>query len=75
MEIEFEPNGTPEDIKIGIFHEVDGYFVTNEGTKSKLNYHVWIPGVTHAECDSAYNDLSLAVCRCDYLCKKKITIP
>lgn len=35
------------------------------------NYHVWVPGVTHANCDSAYGDITLAVCRCDYLAEHK----
>lgn len=51
----------------GILHSVNGYYVSNEGTKNKPNYHVWIPGITHAVCDSAYNEISLAVCRCNYL--------
>lgn len=65
------PNGTKDDIKIGILHSVGGYYVSNEGTKQSPNYHVWIPGVTHATCDSAYNELSLAVCRCNYIAKNK----
>lgn len=67
-----EPNGTSEDLKIGVLHSVDGYFVTNEGTKKEPNYHVWIPNITHAECDSAYSELELAVHRCNYLARKKI---
>lgn len=68
------PNGSQDDVKLGILHEVDGYWVSNEGTKNKPNYHVWVPGITHSTCDSAYADLSLAVCRCNYLAKHKITL-
>jgi len=63
----YAPNGTKEDISIGILHSIDGYYVSNEGTKAKPNFHVWIPKQTHAECDSAYAEISLAVCRCNYL--------
>jgi hypothetical protein len=65
---------TPEDIKLNILHSVGGYYVSNEGTKSKPNFHVWIPGVTHATCDSAYADLSIAICRCNYLAKKGVRV-
>jgi len=65
-------NGTDCEIKMNILHSVDGYYVSNEGTKSNPNYHVWVPGITHATCDSAYNDLSLAVVRCNYLFKNKV---
>lgn len=67
----FEPNGTEEEVKLGILHNVNGYWVSNEGTKQKPNYHVWIPSVTHSVCDSAYADISLAVCRCNYLAENK----
>lgn len=67
-------NATQDEINAGILHSVGGYYVSNEGTKSNPSYHVWIPGITHAKCDSAYNDLSLAVCRCNYLAKNKVTI-
>lgn len=70
----YKANGTAEEIRYGILHSVDGYYISNEGSKSKPNYHVWIPTITHAVCDSAYNDLSLAVSRCNYLAKKKLTI-
>jgi len=40
----------------------------------KPNYHVWVPSVTHADCDSAYDDITLAVCRCDYLAKHKVKL-
>ena len=66
-----EPNGTPEEIKLGILHLVDDYYVSNEGTKQKPNFHVWIPDISHAVCDSAYSDISLAVCRCNFLARNK----
>jgi len=56
-----------EDLKLGILHSRRGYWVSNEGSKSNPSFHVWIPGITHSACDSAYSDLSLAVARCDYL--------
>ena len=71
---DYQPNGTPEDIKLGILHSVDNYYVSNEGSKSIPNYHVWVPGVTHSTCDSAYADLSCAVVRCNYLAKNKIQL-
>ena len=61
------PNATKEDIKCGILHSVNGYYVSNEGTKTKPNYHVWVPNGTHVVCDSAYGEISLAVCRCNFL--------
>ena len=64
---DYKPNGTKEDINIGILHSVNGYWVSNEGTKSKPNYHVWKPSVNHSIVDSAYKDISLAVARCNYL--------
>ena len=68
----YEPNGTEEEVKHGILHSVNGYWVSNEGTKQKPNYHVWIPSATHSVCDSAYAEIDLAVCRCNYLAKNKI---
>lgn len=67
----YSPNGTPEDIKAGILHSIDGYWVSNEGTKQNPNFHVWIPQVTHSIVDSAYNEISLAVARCNFLAKYK----
>lgn len=55
----------------GILSEIGGYYVSNEGTKKKPNYHIWVPGITHATCDSAYSDFSLAKTRCEYLYKQK----
>lgn len=70
----YEPNGTKEDIKIGILHSVDGYYISNEGTKSNPKFHVYIPDITHAVCDSAYDEISLAVARCNYLAKNKVRV-
>ena len=67
-----QPNGSKEDISIGILHSSNEYWVSNEGTKLKPNYHVWIPQVTHSICDSAYDDITIAVARCNYLAKSKI---
>ena len=72
--MKYQANGTKEDIKIGILHEVKQYYVSNEGTKSSPNFHVWIPNGTHVVCDSAYNDITLAVCRCNYLAKNNVKI-
>ena len=74
MKNQYKPNGTPEEIKLGILHIVDNYYVSNEGTKDKPNFHVWIPTLTHAVCDSAYGDISLAVCRCNYLARNESKI-
>lgn len=30
-------------------------------------YHVFVPNLTHASCDSAYKDKSIAIERCKYL--------
>lgn len=65
------PNSTIEDFKIGILHSVCGYWVSNEGTKAAPVFHVWIPGITHSTCDSAYDNISLAVTRCNYLAAEK----
>lgn len=70
MQNKYKSNGSPEDIKAGILHSNKGFYVSNEGTKVKPNYHVWVPGLTHSVCDSAYGDISLAVCRCDYLAER-----
>ena len=29
----YEPNGTKEEVTLGILHNVNGYYVSNEGTK------------------------------------------
>lgn len=33
-------------------------------------FYVMVSGVTHSSSDSAYEDLSLAICRCDYLANR-----
>lgn len=72
--MKYDPNGTREDIKLGILHSVNGYWVSNEGSKKEPNFHVWVPNGTHTVCDSAYDDITLAVCRCNYLEKNNILI-
>lgn len=67
----YTPNGTKEDIQLGILHSVGNFWVSNEGTKVKPNFHVWVIGVTHSKCDSAYTDISLAVRRCNFLANRK----
>lgn len=37
--------------------------------KIKNLFHVFVPGITHAICDSAYEEKDLAVSRCKYLSK------
>lgn len=74
MDNRFKPNGTKEDIKLGILHSIGGYYVSNEGTKKQPNFHVWVPGITHAKCDSAYGNIELAVARCNYLAKNNIKL-
>jgi len=63
-----------ENLAIGIYYSIEGYYVSNEGTKKDPLYHVWIPSCTHANCDSAYNDISLAIARCNFLHKNKAKI-
>lgn len=46
-----------------ILHHKNGFYVTKE----RHNYHVWVPGITHSTCDSAYKELELAISRCEYL--------
>ena len=57
-----------------ILHETNNYYVSNEGTKDKPNFHVWVPGITHSKCDSAYSEISLAISRCNYLAKNNIKL-
>lgn len=68
----YRPNANKEEVELGILHNINGYWVSNEGTKQKPNYHVWIPSVTHSVCDSAYADITLAVARCNYLAKHRV---
>lgn len=65
----YQPNGTPEEVNLNILHSVDGYYISNEGTKEKPIFYVWVPDLTHAISDSAYNDITLSVARCNYLAK------
>jgi hypothetical protein len=69
MQDKYKPNATSEDIKLNILHSLNGYWVSNEGSKTKPNFHVWATGQTHSVCDSAYSEISLAVARCNYLAK------
>ena len=50
-----------------ILHTAGPFWVTNEGTKDKPAYHVWVDGITHSVADSAYSDISLAISRAEYL--------
>ena len=50
-----------------ILHSIGNFWISDEGTKDKPAYHVWVDGITHAVADSAYNDLSLAISRAEYL--------
>lgn len=68
------PNGTEGDIEAGVLHSIDGYYVSNEGTAKKPNFHVWIPNGTHAICDTAFGEISLAVARCNYIAREKVTV-
>lgn len=61
--------------KSKMLHSVNGYYVTNEGTKDEPNFYVWMLNVTHAISDSAYNEITLAVARCNYLAKNKVKPP
>lgn len=70
----YQPNGTPEEIKLNILHSVADYYISNEGTEANPNYHVWVQGITCASSDSAYNDLSFAIARCNYLANRNLTI-
>jgi len=70
--MKYQPNGTKEEVKLGILHNANGYWVSNEGTNEDPNFHVWIPTITHSVLDSAYADITLAVSRCNYLAKYNI---
>ncbi len=50
-----------------IKHENGKYWVLEV---KKGVYQVMIASLTHSTCDSTYNDLSLAISRCDYLAKR-----
>jgi len=62
-------NGTKEEKYLNILHQNKGYYVSNEGSVTNPSYHVWRPGITQAKADSAYQELSLAISRCNYLAK------
>ena len=66
------PNGTKEQLRYGVLHNKKGYYVSNQGTNKNPSYYVWIPSLTHSNVDSTYNDISLAVTRCNYLFKANI---
>lgn len=67
----YQPNGTQEEVSLNILHNVNGYYVSNEGTKDKPVFCVWVPNLTHCVSDSAYSEISIAVVRCNYLAKNK----
>ena len=56
-----------KDLPKGVLFEINGNYVTNEGTAKNPSYHVWLKGVTHSVCDSAYSYLELAIARCEYV--------
>lgn len=49
-----------------IVFSINGYYVE----KIKDSYHVFIKGITHATCDSAYLEEEIAISRCVYLEKE-----
>jgi len=67
----YQPNGTKENIKLNILHEINGFYISNEGNKRNPNFHVWRPNGTHVKIDSAYSEISLAVARCNYIANNK----
>ena len=53
-----------------ILFSINGYYVELiNGSRGPL-YHVFCKGITHATCDSAYDDLECAISRCKYLEKE-----
>ncbi len=56
-----------------LYETAKGFWVSNEGNARAPKYHVWIPGVTHSKVDSAYEDITVARARADYLDKTKKT--
>jgi hypothetical protein len=56
-----------------IMHEAGAYWVARQ----KDSYTVYKNGVTHAVSDSSYaktpDGLSIAIARCNYLAKRKLT--
>lgn len=53
-----------------ILHERNGYWVKNDRRSGKQIFTVMRSGLTHSVSDSSYDDLSLAIARCDYLATK-----
>ena len=49
-----------------IMHENGKFWVLRKGGV----FYVMVAGVTHSSSDSAYEDLSLAIYRCDYLARR-----
>lgn len=49
-----------------IMHENGKFWVL----KNKQGFHVMISGVTHSVSDSSYEQLDLAIARCDYLANR-----
>lgn len=65
-----QPNGSAEDISLGILHDMGTHWVGNTGTKKKPAFQVYTVGVTHSTSEgTAYPDITLAVARCNYLAK------
>lgn len=52
-----------------ILHE-NGHFWVG---RTKSDFTVFVVGATHSVSDSTYEDLSVAVARCDYLAKRYTT--
>lgn len=64
----YKPNGTREEIKLGILHSTkNGYWVSQELHKGQEVFQVWIPDGTCCVSTEAYEDISLAVARCNFL--------
>jgi hypothetical protein len=51
-----------------ILHENRDIWV---GREARDVFTVYVAGITHSKADSSYDDLSLAVARCDYLAKSE----
>lgn len=49
-----------------IIHENGKFWVL----KNKEGFHVMVSGVTHSVSESSYNQLDLAITRCDYLASR-----
>ena len=53
-----------------IVFNINGFFVEKITQNNLPLYHVFMKGVTHATCDSAYKDVDYAIVRCKYLEKE-----